>query len=78
MYIIKKIYHSLSLILIFYIFLYSNYGSARNLELKIIGNKNLDKEFVESIIDIDSESDKTLPNQATKPDRSNPDHNSND
>ena len=28
--------------------------------------------------DIDSESDKTLPNQATKPDRSNPDHNSND
>ena len=28
--------------------------------------------------DIDSESDKTLPSQATKPDRSNPDHNSND
>ncbi len=28
--------------------------------------------------DIDSESDKTLPSQATKPDSSNPDHNPND
>ena len=54
-YKIKNFFNSILLISFFVI--YSNCINARNLELIIKGNKNLDKEFIESIVDINIEAE---------------------